>query len=217
MASSGEAQLDARRTSRGAATAERILDEAEAMFAEHGYAATTLRDVAAAVGVRNPSLYNHFVSKDSLYAAVLERGIRPVFDALTRWVERGERMDQRKIALEMTQLLADRPALAKLIQHEVLGGAGHVTPMLREWLVPLLEQARRMVEAGPAARRWRPEQLPHVIVAMYQIIVGYFAAAPLYQELSGRDPLSKEALAEQMRFLKAIVPRLVGPEPDRDA
>jgi AcrR family transcriptional regulator len=203
---------DERRTRRGAETAERILDAAEALFAERGYAATTLRDVAAAVGVRNPSLYNHFASKEALYAAVLERGIRPVFEALARWVERAEHADPGEIALEMTRLLATRPALARLIQHEVLGGAEHVTPMLREWLGPVLAQARRMVEAGPAGRRWRPEQLPSLILAMYQIIVGYFAAGPLLQELTGRDPLSDEAIAEQMRFIGDVVPRLLGPQ-----
>lgn len=212
MPPAGAIVQDERRTRRGAETAERILDAAEALFAERGYAATTLRDVAAAVGVRNPSLYNHFASKEALYAAVLERGIRPVFEALARWVEQAEHADPGEIALETTRLLAARPALARLIQHEVLGGAEHVTPMLREWLGPVLAQARRMVEAGPAGRRWRPEQLPSLILAMYQMIVGYFAAGPLLQELTGRDPLSDEAIAEQMRFIAAVVPRLLGPE-----
>ena len=45
-------------TARGERTRERILDAAEEIFAERGFAGATLRDVAAAVGVRNPSLYN---------------------------------------------------------------------------------------------------------------------------------------------------------------
>ena len=115
------------------------------------------------------------------------------------------------------RLLEERPAIARLIQHEVLGGAGHVTPMLREWLGPVLAQARRMVEAGPAGRRWRPEQLPNLILAMYQIIVGYFTIGPLLEELTGRDPLSDEALAAQRRFLEDLVPRLLGPDEEEGA
>ena len=67
---------------KGERTAERILDAAEALFAERGYAGATLRDVATEVGLRTPSLYNHFPNKESLYAAVLERGISPVLDVL---------------------------------------------------------------------------------------------------------------------------------------
>ena len=68
----------------GERTAERILDAAEELFAERGYAGATLRDVATRVGVRPPSLYNHFASKDALYAAVLERGIGPLIELLAR-------------------------------------------------------------------------------------------------------------------------------------
>ena len=45
---------------KGQKTAERILDAAENLFADRGYAGTTMRDVSAAVGLRTPSLYNHF-------------------------------------------------------------------------------------------------------------------------------------------------------------
>ena len=54
-------------------TADRILDAAEDLFAEKGYSATSLGDVADRVGIRSPSLYNHFRNKEALYEAVLER------------------------------------------------------------------------------------------------------------------------------------------------
>ena len=54
-------------------TADRILDAAEDLFAEKGFSATSLGDVADRVGIRSPSLYNHFRNKEALYQAVLER------------------------------------------------------------------------------------------------------------------------------------------------
>ena len=74
---------------KGERTAERILDAAEILFSERGFAGTTLRDVALRVGLRIPSLYNHFASKESLYSAVLERGIGPVLAVLSEFVEEG--------------------------------------------------------------------------------------------------------------------------------
>ena len=55
----------ASRHRKGKQTAERILDAAEELFAERGYAGTALRDVAAMVDLRTPSLYNHFPNKES--------------------------------------------------------------------------------------------------------------------------------------------------------
>ena len=43
------------------------------LFAERGYAATTLDEIAAAAGVTKPVLYRHFESKKELYLALLHR------------------------------------------------------------------------------------------------------------------------------------------------
>jgi len=55
-----------------ASTRDRILDAALDLFATQGYAATSMRQIAAAVGIRAPSLYNHFGGKAALLAALIE-------------------------------------------------------------------------------------------------------------------------------------------------
>lgn len=55
----------------GQRTRQSILDAALDLFAEKGYFGTSLRDVAAAVGVRESALYNYFASKDALFEALL--------------------------------------------------------------------------------------------------------------------------------------------------
>lgn len=52
---------------------EQILLNARPLFANSGYAATRLDDVAAAAGVTKPILYRHFESKKALYMALLQR------------------------------------------------------------------------------------------------------------------------------------------------
>jgi AcrR family transcriptional regulator len=47
-------------------TPERVLDTAAALFWEKGYAATTTREIAAAVGIQQASLYYHVASKEGL-------------------------------------------------------------------------------------------------------------------------------------------------------
>lgn len=51
-------------------TRARILAEARTVFARHGYAQASLREIADGVGVKTPSLYAHVPSKAALYEAV---------------------------------------------------------------------------------------------------------------------------------------------------
>jgi AcrR family transcriptional regulator len=198
------------RARRGDRTAARILDAAEALFAERGYAGTTLREVAAQVGVRNPSLYNHFPSKESLYAAVLERGIDPLLAALSEFAEAGDRdaRESRRLVERTMALLRQRPNLPRLIQHEALSGGRHLSPLLRERIRPIFVRARETIEASPAARRWDADQIPLLVLALYHVVVGYFTIASLYEALGGADLLSERALADQTRFLGDLVATL---------
>src|SRR3954447_18159363 len=58
------------------------LEVAHALFAERGYAEVTMEEIAAAVGVTKPLLYNYFGNKERLYIACMERA----GDSLTRAV-----------------------------------------------------------------------------------------------------------------------------------
>ncbi len=52
---------------------EQTLAAAHALFAERGYAAVKMDEIAAAVGVTKPLLYNYFGNKERLYTACMER------------------------------------------------------------------------------------------------------------------------------------------------
>jgi len=63
----------------------RILNEAVVLFGEHGYAGTSLADIANAADISKAGLLHHFSSKDELFAKVLER--RDQEDALSILVD----------------------------------------------------------------------------------------------------------------------------------
>ena len=69
------------------ATRERILLEASRLFRHHGYAATTLREVADAAGIKAGSIYYHFESKEQILGEVLDKGILAVATAVRERVE----------------------------------------------------------------------------------------------------------------------------------
>lgn len=55
----------------GASTRERALAAALELFGRKGYDGVSMADIAQAVGVRAPSLYKHFESKEALWAALI--------------------------------------------------------------------------------------------------------------------------------------------------
>jgi len=52
-------------------TREKIISLALELFAQNGFSATSMRQIAKTVGIRESSIYNHFASKDEILEAVL--------------------------------------------------------------------------------------------------------------------------------------------------
>ena len=50
-------------------TKQRILDEALRLFSQSGYDAVSVERIASAVGIKAPSLYKHFKSKQEIFDA----------------------------------------------------------------------------------------------------------------------------------------------------
>jgi AcrR family transcriptional regulator len=65
-------QVKSRREMYSEATRAALLDDATALFAGRGYAATSLEDVASASRVTRGAVYHHFASKQALFEAVLD-------------------------------------------------------------------------------------------------------------------------------------------------
>lgn len=53
-------------------TKQRIIKEALILFAEKGYSDVYVSEIAQAVGIKAPSLYKHFKSKQEIFNAILE-------------------------------------------------------------------------------------------------------------------------------------------------
>jgi AcrR family transcriptional regulator len=63
---------------------EEILDAAARLFSAVGYAATTTREIADAVKMRQGSLFHYFARKDDILAELLDRTVDPALAFFTR-------------------------------------------------------------------------------------------------------------------------------------
>ncbi len=62
---------------------DELIAAAATCFERDGYGAASIRDIAAEVGMQTASIYYHFESKDALFLAVHEEGLRRITEGTT--------------------------------------------------------------------------------------------------------------------------------------
>jgi AcrR family transcriptional regulator len=149
-----------------------ILAAALASFAEHGFAATRLDDVAARAGVTKGTLYLYFRSKEELFKAVVRQQLVPNLERAETMVAQSAAPSLtllgRLVAL-MSQIMASPlSAIPKLVLTE----AGNFPDLARFYLEEVVERGkalvRRVLERGIAAGEFRPidvESAIHCVAA----------------------------------------------------
>lgn len=189
----------------------RVLDAAQYVFAEYGFAGASVRDIAARAGLNAASLYNHFPGKQELYEAVLDRGLLPILDLLGE-LPSADALGAPELDMidTVVDYIAERPALARILHYEALAGGDSIARLAGRWLAPIYASGVDALARGPAARVWQADELPLLIEALHNVIIGYFSMAPVLEGIVGEDPLSPEALARAKRFLKKFVASLIG-------
>src|SRR3954466_11868208 len=140
-----------------------VIDAAERLFAEHGFAATSMRDISAASGVSHPLIHHHFGSKEDLHAAVKRRmveGYARRFPAAPLAANRplSLRAEMRRI---MTYL-SENPVMLRLCGWTRLEGDVQVWPGEPD----LLDNLRRRVEATQRRGRMRTDLDPAALSLM---------------------------------------------------
>lgn len=120
-------------------TRRQIVDEAFRLFSQSGFSRTSVRDIAAAVGVTDAALYHYFASKKELLDAVFEeRGTRGWME----WIEKIRATAPLSVVLERTsvaalQFIEQNRDLFRLVLLESLAGdanaIAHHAGMMSRW------------------------------------------------------------------------------------
>jgi AcrR family transcriptional regulator len=194
-------------------TKAQILDVALRAFADHGYAGTSLNDIADEVGIRRPSLLHHFPSKEALYRAV-------VLDSFSDWFELVDEatgaVDQgwpqvEKVVRAAFQFFEERPDFVRLARREMIEGGPILSEELGAALRPLFEKARSWIEGEMDAGRLRRYDAGQLILTGYGAALSYLSDAALITALLDIDPLAPDALEERREHVLAVLRRALEP------
>src|SRR5215472_14715096 len=132
-----------------------ILSAALASFAEHGFAATRLDEVAARAGVTKGTLYLYFDSKEDLFKAVVRQELVPSLELLEQLVRNFARI-----------IASPLGAIPKLVLTE----AGNFPDLARFYRDAVVDRGkalwRKVIERGVAAGELRPVDVESTVTCI---------------------------------------------------
>src|SRR3954452_5548094 len=195
-------------------TKQVIIEVATRRFADHGYAGTSLNDIADEVGIRRPSLLHHYPSKEVLYRAVLYASFEDwtgLVDEATDGTREGWPQVERMLRAAFT-FFEDHPDFVRLVRWEALEGGSVLQEELAELLRPLFDRGAAFLEREMDAGRLRRYDARQLLLTGYGAVLSYLSDAPLMNDLLDIDPLSADALAARREHVINVLRHAVVPD-----
>lgn len=181
-------------------TAQRILDSSLALFARHGYAGVSVRDIAEHAGVKKALVFYHYDNKAQLLELLLDHYYTSYGEALRVGSEAEGSLAERLHRLLDANLdfIEENLDYVRLVQVEVAYEGEHLEP-IRKGIALLFNAAAKVLdgrvpEHGPLALR-------HLFVTFSGMINTYFLQARALEPLWDGPPLSVAKLRERREHL----------------
>ncbi|MEO1954191.1 MAG: TetR/AcrR family transcriptional regulator, partial [Campylobacterales bacterium] len=117
--------IEKQQSTRGLKTKEKILDISLELFSTKGYQATTVRDIAGEIGIKQSALYNHFKNKDEILETLISNltssAIATIFDNTEKLTKKNPKSMLMGIATTFKLLSFDgkNEALYRLLMQEL--------------------------------------------------------------------------------------------------
>jgi TetR/AcrR family transcriptional regulator, cholesterol catabolism regulator len=184
-----------------------ILASAAELFARRGISATTVREIADAVGMLSGSLYHHFESKDAIVAEILTGYLQAIQDRYAAVLASGKGPAEslHDLVLTSLQVASEQPQATAMYQNElhylrerqrfadVLAGAADIQ---RTWLL--------VIEKGVAEGSFRADIPPRVF---YRLIRDAVWLSVRWHHPDGEYPASQLAENITAVFLDGFAAR----------
>ena len=192
---------------------EKILEVAEARFAQRGSAGVGMREVALAAGLGKSSLFHHFPTKAELWVAVISRVIArieahvlPALDAPGGTLVRIERAVDALI-----DALAEHPTTARLLlrslveDDELVAAAPPGADEVEARIQGLVARFTALLAAGVESAELRPASAPDAVHTLIGATVYHFASGEFGEAVLGGPLFSAEAVARRKREVKELL------------
>jgi AcrR family transcriptional regulator len=181
------------------ATTTAILDAAEELFSERGYAAVSVRDVAARAGVSHALVHRYIGSKAELFRAVLTQRENAILAAAP---DNPDLVESASLMLRQG-LEHDRSYLRLIVRSAMSGLAYDRTTGRFEATERLIELAGRAAATASPSERAEKDLDPRIVIAgVVALFLGWAATEPWLRPAAG---LADMADAELLDGIERVI------------
>lgn len=194
---------------------ERILSAAEDLFADHGYDAVSISDIATRAGVCKSNVFHHFNSKDVLYLAVLNDARQAFFELIDNLHDSAGSLPERlgKFAESHLHRILELRKVSRLVLRDLLENSPERSKQLAE---KVLDKNFSLLVDTLRVSQQRGDIRPDVDPAMVAIVlisanIFFFQAGSVLQHFPDIDFANDETRYSKMLLdilLYGILPRV---------
>ncbi len=146
-------------------TRKRIIEAAARVLARDGFAATSIKDIAAEAGVASGLVHYYFRTKEDLLAAAVAEGCPPV-----EWPASDDPTEAARLALQEMKHPDDRTQLFQALFVEMLGHATRNEEVRQTLLRSVLAERKKIEAAAMAVMAERGGQHPAKATAIGAVV-----------------------------------------------
>ncbi|HLS77321.1 MAG TPA: TetR/AcrR family transcriptional regulator [Nocardia sp.] len=172
---------------------QQLIEIGRSLFAERGYDATSVEEIAQRAQVSKPVVYEHFGGKEGLYAVVVDREMSMLLEMITSSLTRNRsRVRLEQVALALLTYIEERTDGFRILVRDQAGTATGEESRYSSLLNEAVNEVAHIL-AGDFGRR---DLDPDLATLYAQALVGMVSTAATWW-LDVREP-SKEVVAAHL-------------------
>lgn len=182
-----------------------ILETAEKLFLEKGFAMTSTTEIAKEVGCNQALVHYYFRTKDNLFNTIFEQKFKDFFQWIFEIKSTGdlEFLDKLKLIIESHfDLLTNNPKMPTLILNELSRKPEQIS-MLRDKIqaipVKLFSELNEELQTAIAQGKIRKIDLIDLIITMVTMNVAIFVLMPVVENILSLDESKKKLMIQHRR------------------
>lgn len=190
-------------------TREKILEVAEAHFAEKGFFGARVDEIADSADINKRMLYAHFGSKEGLYTAALVKTYKRLAEFEKQFIIKG--IDPvasiRNIVLTSFRFLSQNPNFVRMLMWENLNTAKSVPrDELARLKEPSLEYMREQIRRGKEQGIFRADADEfHTVFSLMNLCFSYFSNIHTMSAMLSRDMTADEEVTSRAEYISDII------------